>query len=173
MKQINGYSRYFIDTIGNIYDIKKKRYICQWVDNTGYKQCNLYSENGIKVYKRIHRLVAETYIPNAKNLPQVNHKDGNKLNNNVNNLEWTTNSENTIHGYRNNLYHSKKRSHSVNVYDKNWNFLKQYKSIRKLSEDLNLNRKTVTAILKNQKKNNYNYKFEYIEESPTTIENIA
>lgn len=52
-------------------------------------------KNGKRIHKRIHRLVAEAFIPNIKHLPMVNHKDRNRLNNNVNNLEWCDNTYNS------------------------------------------------------------------------------
>ena len=56
-----------------------------------------------KVHKLIHRLVAEAFIPNPYNLPQVNHKDGNKANNTLDNLEWCSQEYNNIHAYNSNL----------------------------------------------------------------------
>lgn len=56
--------------------------------------------DGVKSNQTIHRLVARAFIANELNKPQVNHKDGNKLNNHVNNLEWVTVSENGLHAYR-------------------------------------------------------------------------
>lgn len=158
-----------------MYDTKRGNVqICQWVDTVGYYQCILRDTNGKRHYTRVHRLVAKTFIDNPNKLPQVNHKDGNKLNNNVSNLEWCTNSENTQHGYDNSLYKYKSRCHRIHVYDKQGRFLKTYPSIRSMCNDLHINRKTVTMILKGEKKtNNYNYLFEYVEESQETIENIA
>lgn len=64
-----------------------------------YYQVNLVDKQKTKT-THIHRLVAEAFIDNPDNKPQVNHKDGNGLNNNVSNLEWVTQSENTTHAYR-------------------------------------------------------------------------
>lgn len=92
MKKIKGFDRYFISKEGEILDIeynnsKKCKILKQSTNLDGYKFIQL-SKNG-KVYnKRINRLVAETYIPNPQQLPQVNHKDENKANNRVENLEW-------------------------------------------------------------------------------------
>ena len=86
-KEIVGFERYTININGVVYDTKRNKEVCQWIDTVGYYQCNLKDSNGKKYYKRVHRLVANTFIPNPNNLPQVNHKDGNKLNNNINNLD--------------------------------------------------------------------------------------
>ena len=61
------------------------------------------SKYGKQSTRVVHRLVAKAFIPNPNNLPQVNHKDGNKENNNVCNLEWCTNSENQIHAWKTGL----------------------------------------------------------------------
>lgn len=69
----------------------------------GYLKVELYKNGKSKIYY-VHRLIAETFIQNPDNLPQVNHIDGNKLNNNVNNLEWVTASQNQIHAVKNRLH---------------------------------------------------------------------
>ena len=173
-KKIDGYERYLITKDAKVYDTKIDRYISTWVDTVGYYQCYLKDDNGKKHSKRIHRLVAIAFIPNPFNLPQVNHKDGNKLNNSLDNLEWCSNKDNTQHGYDNGLYKYKSRCHAINVYHKNGIFYKTFKSIRSMCEELHINRKTVTMILKGEKvTNNYDYIFEYVEECQETIENIA
>ena len=68
----------------------------------GYYDVTLWKD-GKGHTKRVHRLVAEAFLPNPENYPVVNHKDGNKLNNNIDNLEWTTVQMNTIHSYANGL----------------------------------------------------------------------
>jgi hypothetical protein len=65
----------------------------------GYENVNLY-KNGVGSMFAIHRLVALAFIPNKENKPQVNHKDGIKTNNHVENLEWMTCSENQLHAFK-------------------------------------------------------------------------
>lgn len=67
------------------------------ITNSGYRMIILYTPDGKKIYKNVHRLVAEAFCPNPDNLPEVNHKDGNKLNNSADNLEWVSTRENLLH----------------------------------------------------------------------------
>ena len=93
---------YLISEDGKVYNLKTKRYLKGHLENTGYISVNLNINNKKKNYA-LHRLVAQTFLENPDNLPIVNHKDGNKLNNDISNLEWCTYSENTKHAYENGL----------------------------------------------------------------------
>jgi hypothetical protein len=89
---------------GNVhYYLTKEKILKNTIRKDGYK-CLVLVKNEIKKTVNIHRIVLASFEPNdnLKNL-QVNHKDGNKANNNINNLEWTTAKENTLHAHKNNL----------------------------------------------------------------------
>ena len=118
--------------VSNLGNVKRNNHILYKTKRTYYGV--ILSKNNIKKYKNIHRLVAETFIPNPDNKPQVNHIDGNKLNNNKNNLEWVTISENGKHAYRIGLEKPTKIS-PVRQYDLNGNFIKEYKSIKQAKKE--------------------------------------
>lgn len=163
MIEIEGFENYFITSEGEVYSKKLNRPLSKWVDNTGYYQVLLYNKEGKRCHIRVHRLVAKHFVINSNSeiYNQVNHIDCNKLNNNYLNLEWTNNSLNTKHGYDNNVYKSTS-SIPILVYDKQGNFVQEFSSIRSLSEELHLNRKTVSNILNGTKAtNNYPYDFKY------------
>lgn len=73
------------------------------LDQKGYQRFSITIDRQKKTYK-LHREVAKAFIPNEHNLPQVNHKNGNKADNSVNNLEWVTNLENAHHAIENGLW---------------------------------------------------------------------
>lgn len=93
---------YSINKAGKILSLLTDQYVNTAVDSKGYLTVNLYKD-GKRTIKRVHILVAETFIPNPHRLPVVNHIDGNKQNPHVTNLEWTTHSENTKHAHRTGL----------------------------------------------------------------------
>ena len=99
---IEGYDDYIIDTNGNIFSLKLNRYLRQNISTKGYCKVSLNKDKYRREYA-VHRLVAMSFIPNPLNKPQVNHIDGNKLNNCLNNLEWVTGSENIIHAIKTGL----------------------------------------------------------------------
>lgn len=111
-QDIKGYEGiYQISNLGKIKSIardtsnvcKQTRLLKPTKDrDRGYLIVTLCKNNKYKTV-RVHRIVAETFIPNPENKSQVNHIDGNKLNNNVNNLEWCTASENIRHSWENGL----------------------------------------------------------------------
>ena len=89
---------YAITEKGDIYNEKTKRYLKASASNTGYLTVYVDGKNRL-----LHRLLAQTFIPNPDDLPCVNHKDGNKLNNDISNLEWCTYGENERHAYKTGL----------------------------------------------------------------------
>ena len=99
-KQIKDYPNYWIDENGEIYNETTKKFLSGSIGENGFRYYRL-SQKGIKKMLYAHRLVAEAFLDNSSNLPVVNHKDGNKLNNHVSNLEWTTYSENSKYWHDN------------------------------------------------------------------------
>ncbi len=93
---------YNIDEDGNIFSNKTNKFLKGSIYNTGYKMVRLTIGKVKKSYA-IHRLVAEAFLQNPLNLSIVNHKDGDKLNNKVTNLEWVNQSENRIHAVQNKI----------------------------------------------------------------------
>lgn len=109
---------YLIYNDGRVYSKKANRFLKGKIDNVGYQVYRLAILNECtgKIGKMMyaHRLVAEHFIPNPNNLPYVHHKDGNKLNNHVSNLDWITAKENTQEYFKNN----KKTSRPPKYYKK-------------------------------------------------------
>ena len=100
--EIPGYSNYLISRDGRIYSRNVKRLLKPATDKDGYLRVALSVEK-IPHYLRVHRLVADTYIPNPFNKPVINHLNGVVTDNRVENLEWATVQENAIHAVRTGL----------------------------------------------------------------------
>lgn len=164
-KEIN-----LLHLFGEMYDSNKKYFVSNLgrFKNSFGKIMDNYkvNENGyirIYIYKKtftLHRLVALTFLENFENKKQVNHKDGNKLNNSIENLEWVTNKENQIHKIQNALGNNFTRK--IGQYDLSGNLLKQFKSIVKASEELNMSVGTIKNSLKKNHISCKKYFFKYL-----------
>ena len=95
-KIIKGFTDYKVNENGEVYSIKRNKILKQY-EKKNYLGVYLYQDNK-KKFRLVHRLVANAFIPNPNNLPQINHKDENSKNNNVKNLEWCTQKYNNNYG---------------------------------------------------------------------------
>lgn len=104
MKQLDTHPNYGFTEDGKVFNLKFNKELKPYISNTtGYYYITLKGADGKYRPTFLHRVLAKLYIPNPNNLPQVNHKDGNKLNCCIDNLEWVDNRTNTQHGYDNGL----------------------------------------------------------------------
>lgn len=128
------------------------------VANNGYCQVTLY-DNTIRKKFLIHRLVANAFLPNPNNLPQVNHKDENRLNNNVENLEWCTAEYNNAYGTAK-IRAIDTKSCPVEQVSIDGQVLAIYRSTRIASELLGVNRSTLkSAVVRQSQFNGYYWRY--------------
>ena len=163
-------------TIILVNGIKRKlkgRILKQKQQDNDYMLVSLGSVSG---WKLVHRLVAETFIPNLNNKPQVNHKDGIKFHNNIENLEWCTQSENNIHAFNMGLTieNRKKAAERMRILGKDISYkvkpidvfkdgklINSYNSIKEACKDLDLYDSNVVECLKGNRKTSKGYTFAY------------
>lgn len=130
-RDIKGYEGlYIVSDDGRIFAFKRpgsyrnEHYMVPAPNNHGYLQVGL-CKNGKHKTHRLHRIVAEAFVPNPLNLPEINHIDENKFNCSADNLEWCDRKYNVNYGSR-----TEKTCRPVSMYSCNMDFIKTYKSIR-------------------------------------------
>lgn len=128
--------------VGNLGRVKGRKILKGALDKDGYIKVWLYS-NGKSFLKFVHRLVATAFIPNLGNLPCINHKDENKSNNLVENLEWCTPAYNNAYNGRHQriaeaLIDNSKKCIPVKQFDMEGNFIAEFPSIRRAAEATNV-----------------------------------
>lgn len=126
--------------------------------NNGYYNVFLYKNTKKKGYG-IHRLVAQAFIPNPDNLPQVNHINGNKHDNRVENLEWCNASYNQLHAVKKGLV----KVHKVEQYDLSGKYIKTWDSIKEITKTFKVSHTLFVKCCNNKIDSAYGYKWQYKE----------
>lgn len=136
--RIDGYPNYGINHMGAVCNRKTGKVLKPRINGKGYVSYVLTNESGTRKEMKAHRLVASAFIPNPDNLPEVNHRDENTLNNSVENLEWCTQSYN--------LQYSNARHY---IFQKD-NQLVYIYNLSKYCRDNNLSRDSMKDVYRNQ-----------------------
>ena len=153
MKDIKGYEGlYAVTPEGEVYGYKRRKFLKPMTNYKGYLYVVLYKDNEHKHYF-IHRLVAETYIPNLENLPQINHKDENKTNNCLQNLEWCDASYNINYGTRND-----KIKKPILQFTLDGEFVREWPSTTDVGKKV---KSSICECLKGKQKTAYGYLWKY------------
>lgn len=147
---------YQISNLGNVRNIKNNKLLKPFMNTNKYYQIDLWKESKRK-HILVHKLVAEAFIPNNNNLPFINHKNENKLDNNASNLEWCNAKYNCNYGTRN-----LRLSSPIICIELN----KKYNSIKEASKELNIQQAHISGCCAGRK--HYNtaggYHWQYIKE---------
>ena len=155
-KVVKGFENYLVSSLGNVKTINGKLKKVVYDSKNDYGYVELWKNNKGKKF-RIHRLVAETFIPNNLGKEQVNHIDGDKKNNCVSNLEWVTPKENIRHSIENDLSSIKYGSKNLasKLKEEDVKYIRENaginKSVKELSEIYNVSTTTIYNIINYKK----------------------
>lgn len=159
MRDVKNYEGlYAVTSCGRVWSYKNKKFLTPGVYNGGYLYVNLYKNGKYKSFL-VHRLVAEAYIPNPDNLPQINHRDENKTNNCLQNLEWCNAKYNANYG---NHIEKVANSHKKPIlqFDLNGNFICEWECATDVGKEVRVH---ICDCLKGRLKSAYGFIWKYKE----------
>lgn len=173
MLKIKEFEDYLISNNGKVFSIRKNKFLKQVINKYGYCKVTLQKDNFRKIFS-IHRLVAIAYILNTDNKPEVNHINGIKTDNRVENLEWVTAKENTNKALEIGLFNNMKVLNSqrakqnnlsrfytlankitkkkISQFDKENNFINEFESISQASKTTGIKIASISYVANNKRK---------------------
>lgn len=160
-KQTRINPKYEVSDDGRVRTISSGHIKAQKIDRYGYAVVCLSETRTKKKYATVHRLVAEAFIPNPDGLPQVNHKDENKLNNNVDNLEWCTAHYNSHYGNGRAKCDASRCKPIVATSDDE---TLEFSSTKEAAEKLGVNKSSIRGALKGRQHTSCGYTWKYKSE---------
>ena len=165
-KPIDGFKGYKISNDGFVYSEKTNRVLNKINNSSGYYHICLIN-NGKMQYQLLHRLIAQAFIPNPHNKPFINHIDGDKKNNKIDNLEWVTNKENIRHAFEIGLMNGKpstRKKQIIQIDKKTNKVICEYNSQLEASKKLNIHPGSLSQCLNGKYKTAGGYIWKYKEE---------
>lgn len=150
-KTLERNQNYKISDKGEVFSLKQGKILSPKRNHDSYLRIQIWSHNKCK-YVGIHRLVAETFIDNPDNKPFVNHKDGDKTNNSVSNLEWCTQRENIRHAWNTGLSKSHLNANGRRVYQYSLNgeLIRKYPSTMEVERTLGIPHSYISKAIANK-----------------------
>lgn len=176
-KPIVGYEGFYeVSNLGRVKSLRsktgKEKILKPVFNYAGYNCVNLYDSNRKMKTLRIHRLVATAFLPNPNNYPQVNHRDGNKNNNSVQNIEWCTALQNVRHSYETGLNKGVKnhpaKSKPVDMLTKDNVLIRTFPSGREAARQTGLFQSSINYCCTGRQRTTGGYKFRYSESVQAT-----
>lgn len=167
-REVKEYSNYEVNQLGEIRHKKRQKILKPRDNNGGYQYVN-FKINGKNTNFAVHRIVANAFIPNPNGYTEVNHKDYNKKNNCVDNLEWVSSSQNKQHSYLK-QENKKSRGKAVNQYTKEGIFLKTFDSVSDAAKELGCCVAAISNCCLGRTKTSQGFRWSFVESSTTKYE---
>lgn len=161
MKEYPLNNNYLVSEDGKIYSKRLKKELTPKINWDGYHRIQIWKNNKCK-YISWHRVVAETFLPNPNNYPVVNHKNGIKDDNRVENLEWCTQQENIQHSWRKGF---SKSNRPIDVLTLDGEYIKTFRTAKEGGEFANCHPSGITKCARGHLKQCKGYKWRYSETS--------
>ena len=156
MRDVKGYEGlYAVTSCGKVWSYMSQKFLTPFNNARGYLKVGLFKNGKVKNFY-VHRLVTDAYLPNPDNLPQVNHKDENKANNCLQNLEWCDAKYNSNYGTRN-----EKIKKPILQYDLDGNFIREWECASDVGREVQSH---ICACAKGKLSTAYGYIWKYKED---------